>query len=938
MLAMTLRRYLPSSMNNVFLIASFLALNLALHAEPAPDLSTWTLEGPIQLDASKPGLDGKPSIKVGPKSKATVKLRPENGSGKLTLSVYEDSTVSVPDHKKSVGPRWGLQQADGRVLVGGVMYARFFKDNGSLGIIETDPGQKNAWGGPVFAGARGNPGWMKWEFTYDPDKGVSIAVNGQPVPQKYFNWNTTKAVGFNGLVLLGDDTGSATPQTAWVGDISYELGPPMKVQPGDASVPGSAASVPPLPPVTAPPPLPEPEGTSVPAPTAAAAPVIPQPLLNDDVSKTHVVPVESYLAHHPRVIFSLSDKPELQKKAKDYPELWQNVLDTANALKAVPPPDVIQSGAKYFRIRGVEAAAVAWFVTGETKYSDAAIRWMVAHCKEPVWGNGFRPNVDLQASWCLYYLSISYDILYNQMTDADRKIVRDGLAGHARVIYESFDPASFAKGTITYDQNHTYTPATALVAASLALYGNVPEAADWLNRAHAVMARSRYVLNEDGYYYEGFGYWMYSLHWHARYAEMMERATGEDLYDLPALRDNWLFGLHLSLPGAPNAFDVGDTYDWKVDHQRPNIDVASYALLWNIASKTKAGEGRTVADMYHQRHPDKEDTTAAFLWFCPEIKPVELDAIKPYHLFKDMDVVTWRSSWKADATCYFYRGGPTLGHSATEKLARFKDWQMNGGHVHADIGSFYMYAKGAYLAVATGYTAEKWTRDQNSLLIDGKGQGADGTYHNERGVPYADLDNARIDRSYLSDSYGFVSGEIGTAYNKLVKGVKLRRSLLMTERWLLVIDDMSSEQEHKLTWLCHTDGAFQADGTAFVARLPKAGLGVIPLSAEMLTPGMGETTVMAGKGPGQGRLAKHGYNLSLTSAQPTKSARVINLLVPLGQDEKLPTAKIVKEEPGAVELSLQWPDGKTESVALNLAGPVNQPAPGPAAISLQAAK
>ena len=165
-------------------------------------------------------------------------------------------------------------------------------------------------------------------------------------------------------------------------------------------------------------------------------------------------------------------------------------------------------GSRYFHIRDVEsAAALAWFVTGDAKYVPDATKWLVAHCQQPVWGKGFNDNRDLQASWYLYYLSIAYDTLYSQLSDADRKTVRDGLAAHAKVLYDAFDPAGFKDGKIPYDQNHTYNPAVALTAAALVLYGNVPEAADWLNRAHAAMARSRYVLNEDGYYYEGFGYW-----------------------------------------------------------------------------------------------------------------------------------------------------------------------------------------------------------------------------------------------------------------------------------------------------------------------------------------------------------------------------------------------------------------------------------------------
>jgi hypothetical protein len=895
------------------------------HAE-APDLSTWTTTGSVTLDPSRPGPDGKPSIKVAPGSKASLKLRPGDGSGSLTLYAYDDGTVAATDQKKSVGPRWGFTQNNGRVLVGGIVYAHFFKPNGSLGIIETDATQKDAWSGPKFAGPRDRTGWVKWEFNYDANTGLQIKIDGQPVLQKYFDWATTPADGFDGIVLYGDATNGAAPQTVWIGGIDYELGPPMKANVATTGVAASStrtlpstSSTMPYPGITAPPPPPDTEGSSTPASLAAApVPYSPGATLSDDLKTTNIVPAAGYLAHHPRLLFSASDRAALQQKAKDNPAQWKAVLDSTRELAAVPNAQLITTGAKYWKIHSVESGALAWFVTGDTKYRDLTVPWMIAHCQQPVWGTGFNDNLDLQASWYLYYLSISYDILYSQLNDADRKTIRDGLAAHAKAIYDSFSPDGLHKGIIPYDQNHTYTPVVALTAAALALYGNVPEATDWLNRAHSIMQRSRYVLNEDGYYYEGFGYWQYALHWHARYAELMARATGERLYDLPALRDNWLFALHLSLPGAPGGFDIGDTDYWKGGKRSTDIAANNTSMLWNIAQANQSGESRTAADLYGQRRLDIDDPASAFLWSQPSVAAASFDAIKPYHYFPDVDVVTWRSSWQPDATCYLFRCGPPLGHSAEAKLDQIKDWEMNTGHGHADIGAFYLYGKGAYLAGGTGYTAEKWTRDQNTLLVDGKGQASDGEYHNARGIPYGDLNQCQIDAQYLDKDYGFASGEFGAAYTHSVPGVNLRRKLLMTARWMLDIDTMSSSAPHAITWLCHCDAAFAAEDSGFVACLPNAALGVIPLSKDAFSPAMGPATVMAGNKPGAGKAEQHGFQITLTQTTPATAAEAINLLVPLNKDGKLPSVQLTSSTADAVAFTLKWPDGKTEDVKLDL--------------------
>jgi hypothetical protein len=913
--------------------AALLGLILFMPSARAESVTDLTgrkvmMEGAVTPDGSKTTPGGGTSFKVGPGGKFMIKLRDTDGSGRVSFSVYDDATVASPDKVKSVGPRWGTTESNGRVFVGSIMYAKFLQPEGSLCLVDTDPKEKQAWLALKFIGPRGTAGWKKWEFVFDPQTGVKVSVDGKPVPEKYFDWKTSKVSGFNGLVFYGDDSPAATAQTVWVGDMLFDLGPPMAVKPGS------------LPP-SAPPALPQPKG---PAPEevtekSTEPPILgkmagftPGPTLLDDLKNLKVPLVQGYAAQHPRLIFSPGDKADLVKRAAENKILWDAVLASAKSLKSpdsVPAPEVIRSGAKYWRIERVQSAALAWFVTSDREYLDGAVRWMVAHCKEPVWGDTYRPNLDLVASWYLYHIAIAYDILKNEMSEADRKLVRDGLAEHARYIHAHHDPYD-TKEKIRYDQNHTYIPMVALTAASLGLLEDVPESKHWMTRAYAVLRRSRYVLSEDGYYYEGYGYWTYALNWHARGAELLERATGERMFEIPALRDTWKFGLHLSLPGLPGAYDIGDAGGWAEDGSRTMMKVTNYAMLWKIATKNASGPSRAVGDLYAARTQDLDYPATSFLWFDPAVAPTPLEQIEPYHYFDDHGVVAWRSGWNAEATCYLFRCGPPLGHKALAKLDQFKDWIMNCGHVHPDIGAFWMYAKGTYLAVGTGYTAEKWTRDHNTLLVDDKGQGMDGAYHNERGIPYTDLDQARINAQYLSKDYGYASGDFGMAYKRMAPGVKLRRSILMTQRWLLLVDDMEASEPRKLSWLCHSDGEFKPEGSAHIARQPKASLAVVSLAPANIVAKPEPTMVMAGTAPSRGKLTQRGFKLVLSAPEPSGKIRFINLLLPLGSTDKMPEVGPVKDENNVVSFALKWPDGKNETVRVDLnwksggtAGPAN---------------
>ena len=914
--------YPVSRFFNVITGLFVLGISPVLAAKPAPDLRNWVVEGAVEMDAAKPGPDGAPSIKIAPGAKAVLKLRDEDGSGKVTLHVYDDGVVGSPGKVKANGPRWGVRQADGRVLLGALMYARYLHADGSLCVIDTVPEERGAWNAMNFVAPR-KAGWNKWEFRYDAEAGLTILLNDQPLPKKYFDWNKTKATGFSSIVLFGDE--SSAGGAFHVAGIDFELGGTMKARPDpeaallavrEAALAKEAAGKKPAKPAE---------------PRAKWTGGFPGPTLADDLDLPQTPLVTGYAAApRPRLLFTASDREALQRKARENPELWKAVLASAKRVvspASVPAPEQLMVGKTYFRIEAVHSAALAWFVTGDVSYRDGAIRWMVAHCREPVWGTLYRPNLDLQASWYLYYLSLAYDLLRDQLSEEDHAIVRDGLALHAKALYDDFEPVGRTE-KIRYEQNHTYTPIVALIAGSLTLLGEAPEAEAWLERARAVLRRSRYVLGDDGYYYEGFGYWTYSLHWHVRGAELLGRATGENLFDIPVLRDNWRYALHLSLPGKPWAYDIGDTGHWKADQQRPDISVSHAGMLGAIATAMGSRESRTAGDLYATRSPEKDYPGSPFLWFDEADKPRPLAEIPPYHYFKDHGVVTWRSGWDADATAYLFRSGPPLGHGAAAKLDQLKDWTPNAGHVHADIGGFLLYAKGAYLAVDTGYTAEKWTRDQNTLLIDGKGQAMDGAYHNERGVPYAQLDGAKIEKTYLSDEYGFAVGEFGSAYTRQMKNAEMRRSLLMTKGWMLAVDDlrMKDDSARQLTWICHADAPFVAEaagaGTVHVARLPNAGLAVLSLtpSAEALDAKAEETVVMYGMAPGRGQPARRGYHLSLTSREPAARMRFVNLLVPLSAGEKAPVVEnaSVSDTAGPVSFTLRWADGRREDVKLDL--------------------
>ena len=508
--------------------------------------------------------------------------------------------------------------------------------------------------------------------------------------------------------------------------------------------------------------------------------------------------------------------------------------------------------------------------------------------------------------------------LHATLSDGDRKIIRDGLAGHAAAIAEGL--LDFQESGIRYDQNHTYIPAVALTAAALALKGEVAQADDWLRLSWAIMLRSRYALGEDGYYYEGTAYWSYAMHWHARWAEMMSRATGLKLMELPALRENWRYAMLMTLPGEPGAFDVGDTGLWREAKRPSRMGLTNTTMLWSVAAQLRDANTQMAANLMYKLHVERDYPAAAFLWYDPSVEAAPLTGIEPWHHFKDHDVVAWRSGWADEDTALLFRCGPPQGHAATAKLGVMKDWTMNSGHVHPDIGAFWIYARGTYLAVDTGYLAEKWTHNHNTLLVGGKGQAIDGSYWNDRGMDYKRFNGARIMTSKLQGDYGYVRGEFASVYPGDLKLKHLRRSVVMTRDWALLVDEMESDLPQTLTWLCHSDAPFEAagEGGRYVARSEKAALAVLLLGPAAVSGGNRRTEVVVGSVPGQGKKLETNYHLRLET-EANKTQRLVTLLAFLDADQQPPAARLISADAEKVTIELADAAGTPYDVTIQLA-------------------
>ncbi|HET6863528.1 MAG TPA: DUF4962 domain-containing protein, partial [Pyrinomonadaceae bacterium] len=387
---------------------------------------------------------------------------------------------------------------------------------------------------------------------------------------------------------------------------------------------------------------------------------------------------------HPRVYVTDKEIEDLRQRSRTtHRELWQQVLANVRALRSEPPAPPAQKRREQNDVGiAIAEAAFVYKVERDPKYLAAAKKFMDAAVSYDIWGYANnKPNVDLAAGHLLYGLGWGYDMLYNDLTEAERVRYRDKLIKQARIMAEYFKPKSGR--TYAYSQNHTFIPIAGLGVAAYALYGETPEAAGWASLARAIFDRVLATYSQDGYYYEGFEYWIFSTPWLVHYLDAHLHSTGEDLYDQPGFRAMPQYVAHSMLPSGGYVFDFGDIFEGPLTRAGEGDEYSrthpggrfntNYNLLYRLAQRFNSGETQGIAAWLKGFNQVNAEDYWSLVWYEPNVKAVPIEKQPASYYFKDHDVVYWRSSWSKDATAVAFKCGPSEGHHTRQLLADFPD-------------------------------------------------------------------------------------------------------------------------------------------------------------------------------------------------------------------------------------------------------------------------
>ena len=593
---------------------------------------------------------------------------------------------------------------------------------------------------------------------------------------------------------------------------------------------------------------------------------------------------------HPRVFVTQAEIDRLKKKSVSQKELWQTALSRVRVLQIAPPPAPAEERRAQNEVGiGIAEAAFVYKITGEKKYLDAAKKYMDAAVSYDVWGYSYnKPNTDLAAGHLLYGLGWGYDLLYHDLTQAERDKYKAKLVKQAKLMYEFFKPKSGK--TYAYSQNHTFIPITGLGVAAYSLMGETPEAKNWAALSRAIYDRVLATYSEDGYYYEGMEYWIFSTPWLVHYMDAQLHATGENLYETtPGLKLAHKYVSHATLPGGEFNFDYGDIYAGNItrarkgdDYERERIDGhfrTNYNILYNLAARYHNGEAQGVADWLKSKGQVNAEEFWTFIWYDDSIKSVSIEKQERWHYFPDHEVAYWRSSWNDDATAFSFKCGPPEGHATLEKLQKFPDWRLSSGHAHPDAGSFIIWSNGKYLTGDSGYAGVPLTEHHNTLLIGGKGQANSGEGHDAfAGVAYDRLNKIRISDVKMDARKVSIIADLTNAHQPEVGLNKLiRRFDFTAPNDFVVADEVETEQPQIITLYLHADNSIEKkSGGLFIFESPKPDLAVKILAPQGFQTVVEKNILTAPGKPGsvdKGEREERGVRLAISNKEKTSKVK-----------------------------------------------------------------
>jgi hypothetical protein len=526
------------------------------------------------------------------------------------------------------------------------------------------------------------------------------------------------------------------------------------------------------------------------------------------------------LPPHPRLMFT-DERVQAVLSMNETDLYYRNVLgyleNTANT--AIETPLRLSSSSSWSStIRlNVGATAGMYRLTNDTAYSDWVIGAILTVTDLPDWN----PSNFLNTADITMTVSLGYDWVYDELTEAQRKAIETAMA------VKSFVPALNSSINSWSEHTNNWAQVThgCLIMGALAI-GDVNEtfANQIIDFSVPKLKVSLQQYAPDGGWIEGYSYGTYAGIFLGLMMGSLDSALGSDLgiSSLPGMKNlgSWLtHGF-----GQSGGFSWGDGA-WKFSNANTLWSVGYWATRFNQAGWLQGVLSRFTAA--------EAATFQAFLFYNATLNATNVLSDMPrYEQFENVAGMTYRTSW-TDSNGWFYG---------------FMGGYNGRSHGHLDAGSFVIDYKGYRWAELLGsdsysltnYFAapRRWTyyrcrsEGANTLSISDTAQTA---LHFANQIPSAN--NSLLWAGSFDSSSRFGVANLTEAYSNVTSNV-LRGVAVLNNSQFIVRDEIIAPDAVDIAASWHTTAAISLGTDNRTATLSQGGITMkitllLPLNAHL---------------------------------------------------------------------------------------------------------
>ncbi|HEV8366606.1 MAG TPA: heparinase II/III family protein [Pyrinomonadaceae bacterium] len=506
--------------------------------------------------------------------------------------------------------------------------------------------------------------------------------------------------------------------------------------------------------------------------------------------------------NHPHLFFDAADRQKLIERSRNpkLATLWSYLQTTAKTARAsgelahggdvfelLDTEYLLPSLLGYFDVLNRARSRIAHnaleaYITGSEEPRTAAKAALldVARWKhwEPPWFRSHGQHTYYPAGLLAADVALGYDLLYDDLSESERALVRRAL--FEKSIVPTFKEYVADNRLMANTSNWiAHTVGGALIAA--ATIANDLRDGDTDGRFEIYLGGLLRKLEDhirasflpDGSYGEGISYQEFDLETLAPAIEAVRRAFGVDYWKHTHVLESLAYPIYTLAQPISGSPDMGDTHP-PAGHGIPALVYRSKEPL---------------VRWYYSQFD--RPSLSKFIFYDESIAP-QPPTLPNSRIFSQKGNAVFRSGWAADDMVFLFRAGPTFNHH------------------HSDQGSFLLTAFGEALISEAGwsdyykdpYYATFFTQavGHNTVLVDGNPESQ--TIADTLQFPALNS-YPHITDSITSAFYDGVGSELSSVYqNRLARYV--RRIVFVKPSYFVVFDDLKvNGQPARFDFLLH---------------------------------------------------------------------------------------------------------------------------------------